>query len=151
MTSWVMTRECITWSISQAGSGTVFEVGCGVGNTIYPLREECPALFFYGCDLSPRAVDIVKVCMLQHSNLNPKILLIQDELICSWITVLQIGNVSESPSVRFGKNKLFSKWYHVSRTSPDRSHPSRKCGSYHSDLRFVSLVPWDHGTCYSEY
>ena len=87
----------------------MFEVGCGVGNTIYPLREECPALFFYGCDLSPRAVDIVKVCMLQHSNLNPEILLIQDELFCSWITVLQIGNVSESPSVRLGKNKLFSE------------------------------------------
>lgn len=39
----------------------MFEVGCGVGNTIYPLREEFPNLFFYGCDLSPRAVDLVKV------------------------------------------------------------------------------------------
>ena len=42
----------------------MFEVGCGVGNTIYPLREEFPDLFFYGCDLSPRAVDLVKVSML---------------------------------------------------------------------------------------
>lgn len=47
-------------NLHEAGSGIVFEVGCGVGNTIYPLREECPALFFYGCDISPRAVDIVK-------------------------------------------------------------------------------------------
>ena len=45
----------------------MFEVGCGVGNTIYPLREEFPDLFFYGCDLSPRAVDLVKVSIIVNS------------------------------------------------------------------------------------
>eukprot|EP00049_Salpingoeca_infusionum_P001871 m.51688 g.51688 ORF g.51688 m.51688 type:complete len:286 (+) comp11254_c0_seq1:79-936(+) len=38
----------------------LLEIGCGVGNTIFPLREENPALFTYACDLSPRAVDFVK-------------------------------------------------------------------------------------------
>lgn len=42
--------------------GSIFEVGCGVGNLIYPLLED--GLNFkriYVCDLSPRAIDFVKV------------------------------------------------------------------------------------------
>ncbi|KAL5261468.1 hypothetical protein ACHWQZ_G007246 [Mnemiopsis leidyi] len=56
-----LTREFkVIRLLHEEGGGTVFEVGCGVGNTIYPLRGEFPNLFFYGCDLSPRAVDLVK-------------------------------------------------------------------------------------------
>ena len=44
----------------QSG-GVVLEVGCGVGNTVYPLLEECPDLFVHACDISPRAIDLVKV------------------------------------------------------------------------------------------
>lgn len=41
---------------------TLFEVGCGVGNLIYPLIEE-NIIFnkIYSCDLSPRAIEFVKV------------------------------------------------------------------------------------------
>ena len=39
---------------------TILEVGCGVGNLIYPLLEEDPSLFCYACDFSPRAVQFVK-------------------------------------------------------------------------------------------
>ena len=39
----------------------MLEVGCGVGNTIYPLRETSPELFIHCCDFSPRAVQFVKV------------------------------------------------------------------------------------------
>eukprot|EP00002_Diphylleia_rotans_P004232 TRINITY_DN13042_c0_g2_i2.p1 TRINITY_DN13042_c0_g2~~TRINITY_DN13042_c0_g2_i2.p1 ORF type:complete len:227 (+),score=58.03 TRINITY_DN13042_c0_g2_i2:63-743(+) len=38
----------------------IFEVGCGVGNTIFPLLELNPKLFVHACDFSPRAVDLVK-------------------------------------------------------------------------------------------
>jgi methyltransferase-like protein 6 len=38
----------------------MLEVGCGVGNLIFPLIEEHPAMYFYACDLSPRAVEFVK-------------------------------------------------------------------------------------------
>ncbi|WZZ54452.1 hypothetical protein YC2023_054559 [Brassica napus] len=35
-------------------------VGCGAGNTIFPLIATYPHIFVYACDFSPRAVDLVK-------------------------------------------------------------------------------------------
>ncbi|KAG7173402.1 tRNA N(3)-methylcytidine methyltransferase METTL6-like [Homarus americanus] len=39
---------------------TLIEVGCGVGNFLYPLLEENLNLFVYACDFSPRAIRLVK-------------------------------------------------------------------------------------------
>lgn len=38
-----------------------YQVGCGAGNTIFPLLATYPNLFAHACDFSPRAVDLVKV------------------------------------------------------------------------------------------
>lgn len=38
----------------------LLEVGCGVGNFLFPLLEENACLFVYGCDFSPRAVQLVR-------------------------------------------------------------------------------------------
>lgn len=38
----------------------LLEIGCGVGNFIYPLIEEKLNLFIYACDLSPRAIELIK-------------------------------------------------------------------------------------------
>lgn len=38
----------------------ILEVGCGVGNFIFPLMEQDNTLFFHACDFSPRAVQFVK-------------------------------------------------------------------------------------------
>lgn len=49
--------------MSEAGAGKklVFEIGCGAGNTMYPLLEtnENPDLFVYAADYSKTAVDVV--------------------------------------------------------------------------------------------
>ncbi|XP_057371730.1 tRNA N(3)-methylcytidine methyltransferase METTL6-like [Daphnia carinata] len=42
------------------GKKILLEVGCGVGNFLFPLLEENEDLFVYGCDFSPRAVDFVR-------------------------------------------------------------------------------------------
>ncbi|XP_055838560.1 tRNA N(3)-methylcytidine methyltransferase METTL6 [Episyrphus balteatus] len=49
--------------LSESGNTqkTLFEVGCGVGNLIFPLIEENHNnYFYYACDFSPRAVEFVK-------------------------------------------------------------------------------------------
>ncbi|GMG99126.1 hypothetical protein Nepgr_000966 [Nepenthes gracilis] len=38
----------------------LLEVGCGAGNTIYPLIVSYPDVFVHACDFSPRAIDLVK-------------------------------------------------------------------------------------------
>ncbi|KAK6941994.1 Methyltransferase type 12 [Dillenia turbinata] len=45
---------------SGAARSIILEVGCGAGNTIFPLLATFPHIFIYGCDFSPRAVDLVK-------------------------------------------------------------------------------------------
>ena len=53
-----LTESCT----GQVARKVLLEVGCGVGNFIYPLLEEDTTnmFFIYACDLSPRAVEFVK-------------------------------------------------------------------------------------------
>uniref|UniRef100_A0A0C9R973 Mettl6_0 protein n=1 Tax=Fopius arisanus TaxID=64838 RepID=A0A0C9R973_9HYME len=57
--------------VGSIDNGCLIEVGCGVGNLIYPLLED--GLRFkkiYACDLSPRAVNFIK----EHKLFDPKIM-----------------------------------------------------------------------------
>ncbi|KAG0261962.1 hypothetical protein BG011_000511 [Mortierella polycephala] len=47
---------------ADAGEKNVMEIGCGAGNTMFPLLIESknPQLFVYACDFSATAVDVVK-------------------------------------------------------------------------------------------
>lgn len=46
----------------------MLEVGCGVGNFIFPLIEEETKFFIHACDFSPRAVNFVKENPLYNTN-----------------------------------------------------------------------------------
>ncbi|XP_047176067.1 mRNA N(3)-methylcytidine methyltransferase METTL8-like isoform X1 [Vigna umbellata] len=46
---------------SGGGKKVILEVGCGAGNTIFPVIASYPDAFVYACDFSPRAVELVKV------------------------------------------------------------------------------------------
>lgn len=51
--------------------GNLLEIGCGVGNFIYPLIEENLNIFIHACDISPRAIEFVKLHpMYSESRIN---------------------------------------------------------------------------------
>lgn len=54
--------ELFETSEANAGKKRVFEIGCGAGNTMFPLLEQSknPDLFVYGADYSKTAVDVVR-------------------------------------------------------------------------------------------
>jgi len=37
----------------------LWEVGCGTGNTVVPLKEKYPAMECYACDFSPNAIKLL--------------------------------------------------------------------------------------------
>ncbi|XAR69940.1 tRNA(Thr) (cytosine(32)-N(3))-methyltransferase [Bertholletia excelsa] len=45
---------------SGAERKIILEIGCGAGNTIFPLIAAYPDIFVHACDFSPRAIDLVK-------------------------------------------------------------------------------------------
>jgi len=63
---WI-TREFPELLVLEDGS-RILEVGCGCGNTVFPLMEENGRPFYMACDFSPRAVEFVK----KNPNYNEK-------------------------------------------------------------------------------
>lgn len=58
------------WMCSSRATRRVLEVGCGAGNTIFPLldADADPGLFVYGCDFAASAVDVVRSHVLYDPN-----------------------------------------------------------------------------------
>ncbi|KAI7856272.1 S-adenosyl-L-methionine-dependent methyltransferase [Circinella umbellata] len=54
--------ELFETTLPEAGSKRIFEVGCGAGNTLFPLlqQNQNPDLFLYAADFSSTAVQVVK-------------------------------------------------------------------------------------------
>lgn len=51
-------KEILGTDINQRN--ILLEVGCGVGNFIFPLIEEKLNMFIYACDLSSKAIELLK-------------------------------------------------------------------------------------------
>ncbi|KAJ2641505.1 hypothetical protein GGF44_002090 [Coemansia sp. RSA 1694] len=47
-------------TFSEQKNPVLLEIGCGVGNFIWPLLERNPDIHIYACDFSPRAINYVK-------------------------------------------------------------------------------------------
>ncbi|CAF1671103.1 unnamed protein product [Rotaria magnacalcarata] len=56
------------FNININESMKLFEVGCGVGNFLFPLLSEMPNLSIYACDFSSTAVELLR----QNSNYDPQ-------------------------------------------------------------------------------
>ena len=54
-------EDLVAGSLAGQSTPVLLEVGCGVGNMLYPLLDKNPQLQVHCCDFSARAVDIVKV------------------------------------------------------------------------------------------
>ena len=54
--------ELVAATRADAGARTVLEVGCGAGNTVFPLLavNENPGLKLVACDYAPQAVEVVR-------------------------------------------------------------------------------------------
>lgn len=53
--------SCDSDTSSRADAAPVLlEVGCGVGNFVFPLVEEKTSYYIYACDFSPRAIQFVR-------------------------------------------------------------------------------------------
>lgn len=54
--------ELLALTRPDAGHRKVFEIGCGAGNTVFPLlsRNQNPALTIFACDYSAEAVQVVR-------------------------------------------------------------------------------------------
>lgn len=65
------TREFEELLHTENGENTpkiLLEIGCGVGNLIFPLIDDNQNLFVIACDLSPRAIEMVKGNKLYNEN-----------------------------------------------------------------------------------
>ncbi|CAE6470829.1 unnamed protein product [Rhizoctonia solani] len=62
--------ELTQLTTSEAGPATVVEIGCGAGNTVFPLLEsnQNPKLNIIGCDYSSKAIEVVKAHPLYTAN-----------------------------------------------------------------------------------
>lgn len=46
--------------VGRRGRRTLLELGCGVGNAVFPLLAENRGLFVMAVDLSPKGIEILK-------------------------------------------------------------------------------------------
>ncbi|KAL5216978.1 hypothetical protein ABZP36_017662 [Zizania latifolia] len=99
------------WGKYLEGQGgekmVILEIGCGAGNTIFPLISTYPGIFVHACDFSPRAVDLVK----KHKDFRPDLV---NAFVCD-ITSEQLTESMQPSSV-----DIVTMVFMLSAVSPDK-------------------------------
>lgn len=92
------------------------ELGCGVGNMVFPLVQEgFSNFYYYACDFSPRAVDFVKSNKLYDAN--------RMKAFCADLTTddlfenLEEGSVDLASLIFVLSAVTPEKWSHVARVA----------------------------------
>jgi SAM-dependent methyltransferase len=49
------------------------ELGCAVGNTLFPLLREFPCFNYFGCDISAKAISLIEEEMEKHQEFKPRL------------------------------------------------------------------------------
>ncbi|KAJ3682419.1 hypothetical protein LUZ60_014992 [Juncus effusus] len=109
------------FQVKEGQKLVILEVGCGAGNTIFPLLSIYPNIFIHACDFSPRAVDLVKqhkdysakqinafVCDITIDNLCEKIEPLSVDIL-TMVFVLSAVSPEKMPSVLQNIRQVLSK------------------------------------------
>ncbi|XP_039047321.1 uncharacterized methyltransferase C3H7.11-like [Hibiscus syriacus] len=110
---------------SRSGRKVILEVGCGVGNDVFPLNVTYPEIFVYACDFSQRAINLVKahkyfdetrvsafVCDLATDDLSEHISLASVNVV-TMIFVLSVVSPEKMPLVLQNIKKILKPNGHV--------------------------------------
>ncbi|KAK4274560.1 hypothetical protein QN277_017761 [Acacia crassicarpa] len=94
---------------SGAERQVILEVGCGAGNTIFPLIESYPDAFVYACDFSPQAIKLVKA----HKEF-------EESRVCAFVSDLTSDDLCKqiSPS----SVDIVTMIFMLSAVSPEKMH-----------------------------
>ncbi|KAL5705995.1 hypothetical protein ACHQM5_024213 [Ranunculus cassubicifolius] len=80
---------------SDSDSKVVLEVGCGAGNTVFPLIDAYPNLFIHACDFSPNAISLVKSHEhFKEDRVNTFVCDITNDDLCEWVTPTSVDIVT---------------------------------------------------------
>ncbi|XP_044485906.1 uncharacterized methyltransferase C3H7.11-like isoform X1 [Mangifera indica] len=73
----------------------VLEVGCGAGNTIFPLVAAYPKLYVHACDMSPQAIELVKShVVFQEDRVNAFVCNVIDDNLSDYINPSSVDVVT---------------------------------------------------------
>ncbi|KAF3615746.1 putative serine/threonine-protein kinase HT1-like [Capsicum annuum] len=113
--------------IESSNGKVVLEVGCGAGNTIFPLISTFPKLYVHACDFSPNAITLVKI--LKESVFNYKVTVLGNLLAFALLHWVRNEIIREKVGVALVEDKMREgrlRWFgHVMRRGPDAA--VRKC------------------------
>ena len=70
-----------------------YELGCGVGNTLFPLIKEFKCFRFWGCDISVKAIDMIQAEIKEREELQGRLKVAVCDLVKHPIPFEKTGDI----------------------------------------------------------